>query len=192
MTRSGASQPQQPGESMWGRSRVLPASVPTTLWAERRKPPRTSLILVAAEEEEEAAAREFTVTPQPQASCPKPGGAPRFQVRWLPLPALQGYLRWAFSALSLNPSSFSKVPSKKEVLLQSLEWPSRRLPTPHSSLRWENPKPGQDSLAQVHTVCCSYTAVTRLARSLVARHYALLPHPMDWAQDGGDKGPRLW
>lgn len=68
--------PQQPGESrrrgeVGGAARVCPYHL---LWAGRRKPLRTSLILVAAEE---AAAGEFTVTPQPQASCPKPGGAPQ-------------------------------------------------------------------------------------------------------------------
>lgn len=92
----------------WGAARLCPYHL---LWAGRRKPPRTSLILVAAEEE--AAAGEFTGTPQPQASCPKPGGAPRFQVRRLPLPAFQGYLGWAFPALSLYPSSLTEVPSEE-------------------------------------------------------------------------------
>lgn len=83
--------------------------------------------MVAAEEE--AAAGEFTVPPQPQASCPKPGGAPRSKVRWLPLPAFQGYLGWALTALSLHPVPSQRSPPRdndphpqRHLLLQSLEW----------------------------------------------------------------------
>lgn len=137
------------------------------LWAGRRKPLRTSLILVAAEEE--AAAGEFTVTPQPQDSCPKPEGALRSQVDLLTLPAFQGY---------------PKGPLRRDRLLiprgESLEWdtesfgPSLRLCyARHSSSRWENPEPGQASLAQVHRICYPYTAATRSTVDLVTCHHTL-------------------